>query len=59
MVKTKAQVFSLVQMAGKIMGMSTDLIPQDIFEQCAHQQVNRILSELLHVLNSEYVLINT
>ncbi len=57
--KSKAQIFSLVQTAGEIMGMPVFLNPQELFEQAAIRQANSILSDTSHILYSEYVLMSS
>ena len=59
-VKYKAQIGKLAKMAGKIMGMSAPPItPQAIFEQEVVRQARNIISDPLHVLNPEYVLMRS
>ena len=58
--KYKAQIARLAKMAGKIMGLSSPpMTPQAIFEQAVVRQARNIVSDPLHVLNSEYVLMRT
>ena len=59
-VKYKAQISRLAKMAGKIMGLSTPpMTPQAIFEQTVVRQAKNIISDPLHVLNSEYELMRS
>ena len=58
-VKSRAEISSLVKTAGKIMGITPPLNPQDLFEQATIRQANAILTDSSHVLNSEYTLLNS
>ena len=59
-VKYKSQISRLAKMAGKIMGMSSPPItPHAIFEQAVIRQARNIISDPLHVLNQEYVLMRS
>ena len=59
-VKYKSQIARLVNMAGKIMGMSTPPItPQAIFEQAVLRQARNILSDPSHVLYPEYQILQS
>lgn len=58
-VQMKAQIDSLVRVAGKIMGIKTISSLPEMFEICTVQCANRILQDPLHVLHSEYTLMNS
>lgn len=54
-VKYKSEIFRLVKMAGKIMGMSAPPItPQAMFEQSTISQVKKIVSDPSHILHRGY-----
>jgi len=58
-VKSKTQIFNLVKTAGKIMGTSPTLYPQELFEQTTIRQVKNIISDNTHALFSEFELLNS
>lgn len=58
-VKLRAQINSLVRVAGKIMGTQTISSLNYIFDLCTIQQANKILLDSSHVLYPEYVLMNS
>lgn len=58
-VKLRAQINSLVKVAGKIMGIQKTNSLNDIFDLCTIQQAKKILLDSSHVLYPEYVLMNS
>lgn len=55
-VKLKTQIYNLTKRAGKIIGRSLPLSPQEIFDQAAFKQGQRLANDPTHILQDQFEL---